>query len=99
MKHLLLVTVLVLMTGCTTIYFDQDEPVAENPARLQSAWHHNMIWALIEVSEPVDLSATCGESSWDFAKTETSFLNGLIGFVPYLSFFWEPKTASVQCKS
>jgi hypothetical protein len=99
MKYLCALAIILLMNGCTTIYFDQDEPVTPDPARTQSNWHHTMVFSLIEVSQPVDLQQKCGDKGWASAKTEQTFLNGLVSSIPYVSWIWTPKTASVQCKS
>ena len=98
MKILYSCLILALLGGCTTIHFDQNEPVAANPSREHSNWHHNMVFALIEVSKPVDLQKKCGANGWSSVKTEETFLNGLVGSIPYVAWIWSPKTATVQCK-
>ncbi|MBT8442605.1 MAG: Bor family protein [Gammaproteobacteria bacterium] len=98
MKNSLTLALFLLVAGCTKIHFDQAGPVTENPGNSQSAWHHNMAFSLVEVSQPVDLDATCGSRGWESVKTETSFLNGLVGWIPYVSAIWTPKTVTVQCQ-
>jgi len=99
MRILTPIAFMLLLSACTKIHFDQAEPVIENPEQSQSAWHHNMAFSLVEVSQPVDLGAKCGSNGWESVKTETSFLNGLIGWIPYVSAIWTPKTVTVQCQS
>lgn len=99
MKALVVIMTIALISSCTTIHFDQADPVTPDPATSQSQWHHIMVLSLVEASEPVDLQAKCGTSGWESVKTETSFLNGLVQAIPYVSLIWAPKTATVQCKS
>ncbi|SHH23257.1 Bor/Iss family lipoprotein [Ferrimonas marina] len=99
-KSLVAVAALVLLSGCHTIHFDHDQPVATNQAVSQSQWHHNMALSLVEVSQPVNLEQACGNNGWDSVTTETTFLNGLpTAVIPYLGLLWTPKTATVQCQS
>ncbi|MFW2404952.1 MAG: Bor/Iss family lipoprotein [Gammaproteobacteria bacterium] len=99
MRISLVLAAVMLATGCTKIHFDQAAPVAEDAEMSQSAWHHNMVFSLVEVSQPVDLGSTCGSNDWESVKTETSVLNGLIGWIPYVSAIWTPKTVTVQCEA
>ena len=98
MKILTTIAFVLLVSACTTIHFDETEPVVANPQQSQSEWHHIMAFSLVEVSEPVDLAAKCGSNGWESVKTEVSFLNGLIGWIPYVSAIWAPKTVTVQCQ-
>ena len=97
MRYLFGFAIIMFLNACTTIHFDQNEPVAANPARSESNWHHNMVFALIEVSQPVDLQERCGDNGWSSVKTEETFLNGLVSSLPYVGWVWSPKTATVQC--
>ena len=98
MKSLIAFIVILLVSGCTTIHFDQAEPIVKDSSNSHSAWHHNMVLSLVEVSEPVDLQAQCGSSEWASVTTETSFWNGLVQAIPYMSWIWTPKTVTVQCQ-
>lgn len=99
MNKLIILSAIVFLVGCTKIHFDQAGPVAPDPSASQTMWHHNMAFSLVEVSTPVDLTAKCGSNGWESVKTETSFLNGLVTAIPYVSWVWTPKTVTVQCKN
>jgi hypothetical protein len=40
-------------------------------------WHHNSVFALVEVSDPVDLRQRCS-GGWSSVTTEESFLTGFV---------------------
>jgi hypothetical protein len=93
---LLPVILLVLVSGCTTIHFDNGD--TSNPSTVKTQWHHNVVLALYEVSDPVNLKEECGSEQWTSVKTELSFINGLASsavnfFIP----IWYPKTVEVSC--
>lgn len=98
MKKIFLIVLVSLTAGCTQMYFDRAEPVQPNTANSQSEWHSNMVFALVEVSAPVDLNQKCQSSEWESVKTETSFTNALVGVIPYMSWIWSPKTVTVECQ-
>jgi hypothetical protein len=94
----LLVAVLFVFAGCTTIHFDNGE--TSGTVSTQSAeWHHNWALDLYEGSAPVDVEEVCGENGWSSVKTERSFTQGLASFVAnFMAPIWYPKTAEVVCK-
>mgnify|MGYP000409786742 CR=1 FL=1 len=97
MKKILAIFV-ILLSGCTTIHFDRNENLDLNATKSET-WHHNIVFSLVEVSDPVNLKQECGDQEWSSVKTELSFLNGLASgitgiVVPYI---WYPKTVEVSC--
>lgn len=99
MKNILVIIVFLvgLLSGCTTIHFDKGEN--SQPTVTTQQWHHNFALALYEGSSPVNLSQACGTGSWVSVKTELTFSNVLAGAVAdfYLP-IWYPKTVEVSCK-
>lgn len=96
MKKLLIIAS-IIMSGCTTIYFDNGEQDKTVP--VQKKWHHNYLFSLIEGSKPVNLDNECGEKEWSSVKTELSFINGLAGgAVNTVGPIWYPKTVEISCK-
>jgi len=98
MKKLLTLAALFAVTGCTTIHFDRNANFEEGTTQ-HKRWHHNMVLALIETSDPVNLEERCQGKEWTSVKTEVSFLNGLAGgAVNSIAPIWYPKTVEVDCK-
>ncbi|MEX1670016.1 hypothetical protein AB4876_13930 [Zhongshania guokunii] len=96
LKRIAVFALLLASAGCTTIHFDNGTP---NEAKIVTEqWHHNAILALVEVSDPVNLSEECGSSTWSSVETELSFLNAFAsGFVNFVLPVWYPKTVEVSC--
>ena len=96
MKRILLIACL-LLTGCTTIHFDRSANLDLNATKTET-WHHNALLALVEVSDPVNLTEQCGEQEWSSVKTELTFVNGFVsGIVNFAAPVWYPKTVEVSC--
>ena len=98
-KFSLFVVVLLFVSGCTRIHFDNGTPatVATNSSTNES-WHHNFALSLYESSEPVDLQQRCANKEWRSVTTEVSFVNGLAGSaVNIVGPIWYPKTVTVKC--
>lgn len=88
---------LLLLSGCTTIHFKNgpDTPVTNKTEQ----WHHNAVLALVEVSDPVDLTEECVDKEWSTVTTELTFFNGLAsGVVNLIAPIWFPKTVTVTCQ-
>jgi len=97
MNRLFAIVAVLSLTGCTTIYFENNTQAEQPSTDILERWHHNSVFALVEVSDPVNLSNECEGADWATVKSETSFINGLIGWIPYVGIFWTPKTVTVQC--
>ncbi len=94
----ILITAVILLSGCTTIHFDRSDTMDLN-ATQKTSWHHNAFLALAEISDPVNLEQKCGEQEWTSVKTELTFMNGLAsGFINQIAPLWYPKTVTVSCK-
>lgn len=94
----LLIIVVLLLSGCTTIHFDNGE---QKPTSQKSElWHHNVALGLFEVSQPIDLAQQCYQTEWVSIKTERTVVNALAsGVVNYALPIWYPKTATITCAS
>ena len=90
------VMLIIFLNGCTTIHFD-DGPVQAD-VTTKEKWHLNVAFALIEVSDPVNLKNECGNGQWTSVQTEVTFLNGLASLANLLGPIWSPKTVAVSCK-
>lgn len=98
MKASACIFILLFLSGCTTIHFDNGDQPTEVVSKT-SKWHHNVVLDLVEVSPPVDLAGKCGEN-WSSVKTEQTFLNGLTASAVstvLVPFIWYPKTVTVSC--
>ena len=59
---------LIILTGCTNIYFDNGmQSKVSNKTLKSSQWHHNFALALYEGSEPLDLTKHCPQGEWQSA--------------------------------
>lgn len=95
---LIIPLIFVLLSGCTTIHFDKDNNVEPSTSQIHK-WHHNIIFGLAEVSEPVNLEQECQDKEWTSVQTELSFIDGFTtlivnSFAP----LWYPKSVEISCK-
>ncbi|GAA3939865.1 Bor/Iss family lipoprotein [Litoribacillus peritrichatus] len=96
MKLLTTLVSLIILSACTTIHFDNGEPI-ETLAKTEQ-WHHNVALDLVEVSDAVNLERRCLNQEWTSVKTELSFLNGLARLaVNWIAPIWYPKTVEISC--
>jgi len=77
MKIFKLVFLLPLMTGCTTIHFENGSNQPINQIEVDK-WHHNLHMGLFEISEPVNLQEECGGKEWSKVTTEHTFANSIV---------------------
>jgi hypothetical protein len=63
-----------VLAGCQTVTFARTSARSAAPS---GEWHHNSVFALVEVSDPVDLRQRCN-TGWSRVTTEGSFLTGLV---------------------
>ena len=97
MKNILIVG-LILLSGCTSIHFDNGPQTAVAQAN-ENKWHHNFLFSLYEGSDAVDLAAECQQKEWVSVKTELTAANIFSSvIVNFLGPIWYPKTVEVTCQ-
>jgi hypothetical protein len=97
LKLILILSASLFVSGCTTIHFDNGQQLATNNVTTQK-WHHNVVFSLYELSEPVNLDKECVSAPWASVKTEKTFINGLAASVTNsIGPIWYPKTVEVTC--
>ncbi|EJF06750.1 tmRNA [Thiovulum sp. ES] len=88
-----------LFNGCTTMYFHNGD-VSQNPEVTNNQTHVNMLFSLIETSDPLVLNHQCAED-WETIKVERTFGDGLIGILENLVVgvdIFDLQTLSYQCR-
>jgi Bor protein len=86
--------VMVLLSGCTTISFENGSTSGK---RFKTEkLHHNVVLGLVEVSDPVNLERECANQDWEEVQTQYSVFTWLAGRITYS--MWDPKTVSLSCK-
>jgi hypothetical protein len=78
MRFLAMFLAATALTGCFHIRYTNDTPVAAEPA--QQNWHHNVVFGLVEVSEPENVNKAC-PSAVGLVKSEQSFVAGLVSLL------------------
>lgn len=97
MKKFLLAMVLsMILTGCHTMHFTQNGQIGSYTEEKTEKYHHQLIYELIELSQPVDVNEYCSDNNWQSVKTERSFVNGLIGMLG--GAIYQQTSAAVACK-
>lgn len=96
LNYVLLLFFIIFTSGCTTLHFDNGQQ--QEASVTKEEWHHNVVLALFEVSDPVNLKEECGDKQWTSVQTELTFANGFVStlvniFLPV----WYPKTVEVSC--
>lgn len=81
------------LSSCSTISFVADKNA--NESYETSEWHHNIIYGLVEISNPVNVSQTC-KNGFSAIRTERTFLNSLVGGIA--GNIYNPMTVSMSCK-
>jgi hypothetical protein len=92
MNKLLVLSLFVLTSACSTIYFHNGSSDSVD----HDEWHHDGILALVEFSPPVDLNERCEGKSWGTVETQRSFLNWLAGTFTFG--IYDPWMVSYSCK-
>jgi len=77
-RLLLILAVATTLTGCFHIRYTNDGPASAEPA--QSSWHHNVVFGLVEISEPENVTKAC-PNSFGLVKSEQSFVAGLVSAI------------------
>ncbi len=87
------------LAGCTTLHFDRGEPLRTPAAKSQSSWHHNVLFDLYELSDPVKPAQVCGNTDWASVKVENSLVNNVASSMTNLfGPIWYPQTVTVSCR-
>ncbi|HTP51039.1 MAG TPA: hypothetical protein VMK42_10100 [Anaeromyxobacteraceae bacterium] len=90
----LLSALLLLATGCFHVNYVTTKPQAPAPA--YDGWHSDVVWGLVEVSDPVDVPKLCPNG---FARIESQ-LTFVQGLVQYLTIgLYNPQNVTVTCVS
>jgi hypothetical protein len=98
MKTIAITTLLLILSGCSTIKFVQYEQAGEH--KTTKHWHHATLNGLVELSQPLDIRQVCGNKAWTNITTERTFANILVGiFAPNTRYvaFYVPWTNKVEC--
>jgi hypothetical protein len=86
-------------TACQTVHFIRP---SARPAAPQRFWHHSVVSALVEASEPVNLLEQC-PSGWARVSTRESIATALApGAVSQVTGgrtdgLWDPEEVEVSC--
>jgi len=95
-NNFVIVLLVVLICGCTTIHFDNGSDMGKNITK--EKWHHNTALNLYELSDPINLKEECGSDKWVSVQTELSLENGVASnFVNSILPVWYPKTVKISC--
>jgi Bor protein len=86
----------MLATGCYTTTLHSGKPAAPAGIEYDEKWHHGLVWGIAELSGPYNLARVCPRG-WASIKTETSFLNGIVGAVT--GDIYSPQTVTVRCST
>jgi hypothetical protein len=98
LRTILVLTLALMTTACTTIHFDNGKIAANSNGIKTQKWHHIVAMDLYELSKPINLKKECGEKEWVTVKSEKSAINGLAqGVTNALAPLWYPKTAEITC--
>jgi hypothetical protein len=81
-------------SGCFTSIVKSGAPAAAAAIEYDEKWHSGLIFGLVELSGPYDLSRIC-PNGWAEIKTETSFVNGLVQWITFN--IYNPQTVTVRC--
>lgn len=95
LKIALLVSGSLAVASCYRIKYTTNQTPAAAPNYDQ--WHHNMIFGLAEISDPVNVPQACPNGIAGVENQQT-FVNGLVTWLT-LGFIWEPTTVTVRCKA
>jgi hypothetical protein len=95
MKRLLLLLLAATsLTGCFHIRYTNDAPVAAEPA--QKNWHHDVVFGLVEVSDPENVTKAC-PNGFGLVKSEESFVAGLVNGLTLG--IYNPSDVIIYCKA
>ncbi len=93
MSRLLLVLAVALpLTGCFHIRYTNDGPPTAEP--MQRNWHHNVVFGLVEVSEPENVSRACPDG-FAQARSDQTFVAGLVQVLTFG--IYNPTDVQIYC--
>jgi hypothetical protein len=95
MKLMSLLFASLFLCGCHTIHIKNGDTTGNGPER--DKWQHIGILGLVEFSDPVQIENTCGPDNWAEVRTRQNVGQVFLGLVPYLSYAWSPKEATIMC--
>jgi len=81
-RPFVLAVALIGLSGCFTINLTNKNSSAKSSVPYQE-WHQIGVFQLVEFSDPVDLKSRCEGKDWTTAKTELSFIQGLVRAVTW----------------
>ena len=91
-RTLLFAALLAGATGCFHVNYVTDKPAAPSPE--YDDWHHDLIFGLAELSDPVDVPKICPKG-YARIESEMSFVNGLVQVITFN--IYNPQTVTVTC--
>jgi hypothetical protein len=94
MRFLAMLLAATSLTGCFHIRYTNDTPVAAEPA--QQGWHHNVVFGLVEVSEPEKVDKAC-PNGIGLVKSDQSFVAGLVSLLTLN--LYTPTDVSTYCSA
>lgn len=62
----------------------------------QTIWQHHFAWSLVGDGS-VDVSSICNGSPDATVRIETTFIDGLLSYIVFGGWLWQPTTMTVQC--
>ena len=90
-----------LAGGCYTTVYQFGQPPVMPSSTYWETWHHQLLFALVEISDPVDLVRACPQGSVSEIREKVSFLNGLVTGVIRAALFgfplWNAREVSAWC--
>ena len=87
------ILLLVLGTGCMKNHYIHGGNAETEPS-YNGEFQHHVVFGLVPLSDPIDLTATC-PSGVAKIETGTSFINGLVGVLSQN--IYTPRYALVYC--
>jgi outer membrane lipoprotein SlyB len=94
MRFLAMLLAATALAGCFHVRYTNDTPVAAEPA--EQNWHHNVVFGLVEVSEPVNVNKAC-PGGVGLVKSEESFVAGLVNVITLT--LYNPSDVIIYCSA
>jgi len=94
MRRPLLLALLALAAGCFHVNYVTNRPPASTPA--YEAWHTDVVWGLVEVSDPVDVATVC-PNGYARIESQLTFVQGLLQYITLG--IYNPQSVTITCTS